>query len=159
MCRLSNLYVIDLFKNTASGGIEWNVANSNPKLMNNPCKIVVRQIQTELKDDPVDISTVLALRVIHNINIQSGSNNGRSNSNILAYIDTFQARNIVSTTNMIGFTSADCVLFAPNGLPAILTLNRAGIIINPNILPDGIVDEVVLTWSVRLEITVNPQED
>ena len=159
MCRLSNLYVIDLLTNTASGGIEWNVANSNPKLMNNPCKIVVRQIQTELKDDPVDISTVLALRVIHNINIQSGSNNGRSNSNILAYIDTFQARNIVSTTNMIGFTSADCVLFAPNGLPAILTLNRAGIIINPNILPDGIVDEVVLTWSVRLEITVNPQED
>ena len=159
MCKLSNFYVVDLFLNTTSGGIEWNVANSTPKLMNNPCKIVVRQIQTELKDDPVDISTVLALRVIHNINIQSGCNNDRSNSNILAYIDTFQARNIVSTTNMIGFTSADCVLFAPNGLPNILTLNRAGIIIDPNILPDGIVDEVVLTWSVRLEITVNPQED
>jgi len=159
MCRLSNLYVIDLFKNTASGGIEWNVANSNPKLMNNPCKIVVRQIQTELKDDPVDISSVVALRVIHNINIQSGCNNGSSNSNTLAFIDSFQARDTISTTNMTGFTSADCVLFAPNGLPNILTLNRAGIVIDPSVLPDDIVDDIALIWSIRLEITVNPQED
>jgi len=154
------MYVVDLFSNTASGGIVWNVANATPKLMNNPCKIIVRQIQTELKDDPKDISTVVDLRVIHNINIQSGCNDyGRSNSNVLAFIDTFQARNTISTTNMTGFTSADCMLFAPNGLPAILNLNRAGVVVAPSLLPDGIVDDDALYWSVRLEITVNPDED
>ena len=159
MCRLSNLFVIDLFSNTATGGIEWNVANSTPKLMNNPCKIIVRQIQTELKDNPVDISTVLDLRVIHNMNIQSGSNNSRSNSNVLAFIDTFQARNTIASSHMTGFTSADCVLYAPNGLPNILTLNRAGVVVTPSVLPDGIVDDDTLIWSLRLEITVNPEQD
>jgi len=159
MCKLSNLYVVDLFENTATGGIEWNVANATPKLMNNPCKIIVRQIQTELKDNPKDISTVLDLRVIHNINVQSGCNSGRSNSNVLAFIDTFKARNTISTTHMTGFTSADCILFAPNGLPNILTLNRAGIVVSPDVLPDGIVDDGDLVWSVRLEITVNPDQE
>ena len=159
MCKLSNLYVVDLFNNVSSGGIELNVANSIPKLMNQPCKIVVRQIQTEMKDSPDDLSTILNLRVIHNINIQSGSNVFGSNSNILAFIDTYQARNTISTTHMIGFTSADCVLFAPNGLPAILTLNRAGIVVVPSLLPDGIVDDPLLYWSVRLEITVNPDQE
>ena len=159
MCKLSNLYVVDLFSNTSSGGIEWNVANSVPKLMNQPCKIIVRQIQTELKDGSDDISTVVDLRVIHNMNIQSGSNDGRSNSNVLAFIDTFQARNTISTTQMTGFTSADCMLFAPNGLPSILNLNRAGVVVAPSLLPDGIVDDDALYWSLRLEITVNPQED
>jgi len=159
MCRLSNMYVVDLFSNTATGGIEWNVANATPKLMNNPCKIIVRQIQTELKDNPIDISTVLDLRVIHNINIQSGSNDGRSNSNVLAFIDTFKARNTIASSHMTGFTSADCILFAPNGLPNILTLNRAGVVVTPAVLPDGIVDDDALYWSVRLEITVNPDEE
>ena len=141
MCKLSNLYVVDLFSNTSTGGIAWNAANATPKLMNIPCKIIVRQIQTELKDNAIDISTVVDLRVIHNMNIQSGSNDNRTNSNVLAFIDTFQARNTISTTNITGFTSADCVFFAPNGLPNILTLNRAGIVVAPSLLPDGIVDE------------------
>jgi len=158
MCKLSNMYVVDLFMNTTSGGIEWNVANANPKLMNNPCKIIVRQIQTELEDNPIDISTYVNLRVIHNINIQSGSNDGRTNSNVLALIDTFQARATISSTHQTGFTSADCILFAPNGLPAILNLNRYG---GTNIAVPvyDIVDNSTLTWCVRLEITVNPDED
>ena len=159
MCKLSNLYVVDLFSNTSTGGIAWNVANATPKLMNIPCKIIVRQIQTELKDNAIDISTVVDLRVIHNMNIQSGSNDNGTNSNVLAFIDTFQARNTISTTNITGFTSADCVLFAPNGLPNILTLNRAGIVLAPSLLPDGIVDNDSLYWSLRLEITINPDEE
>ena len=55
MCRISNLYVVDLFSNTSTGSIEWNVANATPKLMNNPCKIIVKQLTTELKDTTVDI--------------------------------------------------------------------------------------------------------
>ena len=159
MCKLSNMYVVDLYSNTTAGGIEWNVANSTPKLMNNPCKIIVRQIQTELKDNPVDISTVLDLRVIHNMNIQSGSNFRTTNSNVLAFIDTFKARNTIASSHMTGFTSADCILFAPNGLPNILNLNRAGVVVAPAILPDGIVDDASLLWSLRLEITVNPEQD
>jgi hypothetical protein len=182
MCKLSNLYVVDLFDSTSTGGIEWNVANVLPKLMYNKCKIVVKQIQTELKDTVsvpnVDISTVSYLRVIHNINIQSGSNGASSNSNILANINTFQARNTSTTTttytnnvtptantsttnatNIIGYTETNCILYAPNGLPPILKLNRAGIVTLPTILPDGIVDAGTLFWSVRLEITINPDEE
>jgi len=163
MCKLSNLYVVDLFDSTPSGGIVWNVANSLPQLMNKPCKIVVKQITTELKDtasEPsADISTVLYLRVIHNINIQSGSNGASTNSKTLAFIDTFQARNTVSTTNMTGFTTAECKLYAPVGLPPILTLNRAGVATVPNIVADAIVDAATLLWNIRLEITVNPDEE
>ena len=151
MCRISNLYVVDLFSNTSTGSIEWNVANATPKLMNNPCKIIVKQLTTELKDTTVDISDEFNLRVIHNMNIQSGSNNGSSNSNVLAFIDSFQARNYISTTHTLGFTTADCVLFAPNGLPAILTLQRASEL--------RIADTFALTWAVRLEITINPDEE
>ena len=123
MCKLSNLYVLDLFDND-NGAITFNTANSLPKLMNQPCKIVVKQITTELKDGVDDISDEFNLRVIHNMNIQSGSNNGSSNSNVLAFIDSFQARNYISTTHTLGFTTAECKLFAPNGLPNILILQR-----------------------------------
>jgi len=151
MCKLSNFYVVDLVNNITSGGIEWNVANSLPQLMNNKCKIVVKQMQTEIKDgSSADISDEIGLRVIHNMNIQSGYNNGSSNSNILAYIDTFQIRTYVSNY-MVGFTSADCILYAPSGLPAVLSLQRMA--------DSGLVDSLFLSWSVRLEITVNPDQD
>jgi hypothetical protein len=145
------MYVVDLFSNTTTGGIEWNVANATPKLMNNPCKIMVKQLTTELKDGTVDISDEFNLRVIHNMNIQSGSNNGSSNSNVLAFIDSFQVRNYIASTHTLGFTTADCKLYAPNGLPNILLLNRASEL--------GVVDNVALTWAIRLEITINPDEE
>jgi len=119
------MYVVDLFD--YNGFIQWNVANACPKLMNNPCKIVVKQITSELKDDVEDISDEFNLRVNHNMNIQSGSNNGSSNSNVLAFIDNFQVRNYTGTSP-IGFTTTECKLFAPSGLPAILILQRESII-------------------------------
>ena len=61
MCKLSNMYVVDLFSNTSAGGIEWNVTNSAPKLMNRPCKIIVKQLTTELKDGTVDIILILLI--------------------------------------------------------------------------------------------------
>jgi hypothetical protein len=154
MCKLSNFYVVDLFDKTAdNGSIVFNVANSLPQLMNTPCKIVVKQIQTELKDDTVDINASLYLRVIHNINIQSGSNlSGFSSSNTLAFIDSFQARTI-NNLQTTGFTTAECKLFAPTGLPAILTLRRTS---GQNML---IIDDPTLSWAVRLEITINPDQD
>ena len=153
MCRLSNLYVLDLYDNTATGGIEFNVANSIPSLMNAPCKIVVKQIQSDLRNGTPDISNTTHLRVIHNINIQSGTNwPGFSNSNVLAFIDNFQVRT-VDATHMTGFSSTECILYAPNGLPAILTLNRAGT------GTPMIADNAALSWSVRLEITVRPEEE
>ena len=42
MCKLANVVVLDLYDNTSTGGIEFNVANSLPQLMNVPCKIVVK---------------------------------------------------------------------------------------------------------------------
>jgi hypothetical protein len=155
MCKLSNLYVVDLYTNTGSGGIEWNVANSLPQLINNPCKIVVRQLTTELHDNTPDINNANYLRVVHNINIQSGSNkSGFSNSNTLAFIDSFQVRTI-DAQHMIGFTSTNCVLYAPNGLPALLTLNKKGDIG----LGDVILDDATFAWSCRLEITINPDQE
>ena len=142
------MYVVDLFD--YNGFIQWNVANACPKLMNNPCKIVVKQITSELKDDVEDISDEFNLRVNHNMNIQSGSNNGSSNSNVLAFIDNFQVRNYTGTS-LIGFTTAECKLFAPSGLPAILILQRES--------SGGIRNIATLSWAIRLEITVNPDED
>ena len=38
MCRLSNLFFVDLFDKSADNcSIVFNVANSLPKLMNTPC--------------------------------------------------------------------------------------------------------------------------
>jgi hypothetical protein len=155
MCKLSNHHILDLFDNTSTGGIEFNVANSLPKLMNQPCKIIVKQIQTELHDNTPDINAAKYLRVVHNINIQSGSNkSGFSNSNTLAFIDSYQART-VDDQHMIGFTTTDCMLYAPNGLPSILTLQRKG-----NLgFGDFILDDLNLSWCCRLEITVNPDDE
>lgn len=155
MCKMKNVFILDLFDNTSIGGIEFNVANSLPMLMNTPCKIVVRQLTTELHDNTPDINNANYLRVVHNINIQSGSNkSGFSNSNTLAFIDSFQVRTI-DAQHMIGFTSANCVLYAPNGLPALLTLNKKG-----NIgFGDVILDDATFAWSCRLEITINPDQD
>ena len=153
MCKLKNLYVVDLFDSTVSGGIKWNVANACPRLMNNPCKIVVKQMQMELKDSVTNLQAQILLRVIHNINVQSSTNYSTfTNSNTLAFIDSFQGR-LTDTTGdgMTGFTTSDCILYAPNGLPAILELNRVG--------GTSIIDVVNLSWAVRLEITVNPDEE
>jgi len=142
-------------------------------LPSSPNSISLKQIQTELKDGAgTNISAEIYLRVIHNINIQSGSSYpGFSNSNTLAFIDSFQVRSSDSTTvatitnnlsatatstttapdKITGFTSSECILYAPNGLPAILNLNRAGGYV--------VIDKVELSWAVRLEITVNPDEE
>ena len=48
MCKLSNTYILDLADN-GGGAITFNVANSLPQLMNQPCKIVVKQIQSLMK--------------------------------------------------------------------------------------------------------------
>ena len=157
MCKLSNLYVLDLYKNTSAGGIEFNVANSLPKLMNTPCKIVVKQIQAVMQAvSGAILNSVPNLRVIHNINIQSGSNLlGFSSSNTLAFIDSYQIRTAdfsnFGYTNTFGFTNTECILFAPNGLPAILTLNKIGDTGN-----NTGYDNPNNPWTVRLEITVNP---
>ena len=98
MCRLSNLYVLDLWDNDGAGGITFNVANSLPQLMNQPCKIVVKQVQSELVDStaatPISIDDLIYFRVVHNMNVQSGTNlSGFSNSNILCLFDTYKGRN------------------------------------------------------------------
>jgi len=173
MCRLSNLYILDLWDNDGAGGITFNTANSLPQLMNQPCKIVVKQLQSELVDageqapvvipaSSIDIYTYF--RVVHNMNIQSGTNLvGFSNSNILCFFDTYKSRRTFAadatlTNNATGTTETDCTLFAPNGLPAILTLQRWGAT-NAAALSDARRDSSRLSWLVRLEITVNPDQD
>ena len=159
MCKLSNLYVVDLFDNTTSGGIQWNVANSLPQLMNNPCKIVVKQLVSEVEDTTDEIATLIYLRVVHNINIQSGTNyNGFSNSNVLCFFDTFKVRaqTIGPADHYTASTETQCLLYAPNGLPSILNLNRFGKT-NTTISPtDSNCDKSSLSWNIRLEITINP---
>ena len=183
MCKLSNLYILDLWDNDSSGSITFNVANSLPQLMNQPCKIKVKQIQSKLYDagvaaaagppvvveiPPSSIDKYLYLRVVHNMNIQSGSNKaGFSNSNILSLFDTYKGRQTFATgavtaiptvSNAItGTTETNCTLFAPIGLPAILTLQRWGT--DNTTLVDAQHDSVRLSWIVRLEITVNPDQE
>jgi len=167
MCKLSNTYILDLADN-GGGAITFNVANSLPQLMNQPCKIVVKQIQSLMKTAasvalaiPIDLTTAIYLRIVHNINIQSGSNYpGFSNSNILSFIDVSQMRDYTSSTastDTIGFTISENKLFCPNGLPAILTLNRRGWM--DGVANDLQLDTVTLKWTLRLEITVNPDQD
>lgn len=167
MCRLSNMYILDLFDNDGGGGITFNVANSLPQLMNKPCKIVVKQVQGEFVDTTAPAITddnFVYFRVVHNMNIQSGTNkSGFSNSNILCFFDTYKVRlalkNDGTTTGYaVGSTETECTLYAPNGLPAILNLNRWG---SDNTNPpsnDRNVDTAQLAWSLRLEITVNPDD-
>ena len=162
MCKLSNLFVVDLYSDSAAGGtggISWNVANSLPQLMNTPCKIRVKQVQTEIIDPSINIDNKVWFRVVHNMNIQSGTNyNGFSNSNTLCFFDTYKERATLSTTHFASFTETECTLFAPRGLPAILNLNRYGAT-NANPPVDSLQDKVELSWCVRLEITVNPDQE
>ena len=168
MCKLSNMYVLDLWDNDGAGGITFNVANSLPQLMNQPCKIVVKQVQSELVDStatfPISIDNLIYFRVVHNMNVQSGTNlYGFSNSNILCFFDTYKGRKTFNengnlTGHVTGTTESDCTLFAPNGLPNILTLQRWGALNQDNI-QDIRRDSGRLSWIVRLQITVNPHED
>jgi len=168
MCKLSNLYVLDLWDNDGAGGITFNVANSLPQLMNQPCKIVVKQVQSELVDStaatPISIDDLIYFRVVHNMNIQSGTNlNGFSNSNILCLFDTYKGRKTFDsagnlTGHVTGTTESDCTLFAPNGLPNILTLQRWGAL-NQVGIQDTRRDSATLSFLVRLQITVNPDQE
>jgi len=163
MCgKLRNLYVVDLFDNTTSGGISWNVVNTLPQLMNNPCKIVVKQLVSEVEDTTDEIATLIYLRVVHNINIQSGSNySGFTNSNVLCFFDTFKVRTqtIGPADHLTATTETECFLYAPNGLPAILNLNRFGKT-NTTVSPtDSNCDKSSLSWNIRLEITINPDDE
>jgi hypothetical protein len=167
MCKLSNLYVLDLWDNDGAGGITFNVANSLPQLMNQPCKIVVKQVQSELVDStatfPISIDNLIYFRVVHNMNVQSGTNlNGFSNSNILCLFDTYKGRKTFDldgnlTGHVTGTTQSECTLFAPNGLPNILTLQRWGAL-NQVAIQDIRRDSATLSFLVRLEITVNPDQ-
>ena len=170
MCKLSNLYVLDLFDNDGAGGITFNVANSLPQLMNHPCKIVVKQVQGEFVDTSapaITIDNFVYFRVVHNMNIQSGTNNaGFSNSNILCFFDTYKSRlafksDGTASGHAVSITDTNCILFAPNGLPAILNLNRWATtnVTFPTIPVDSKVDSSQLSWCCRLEITVNPDQE
>lgn len=168
MCKLSNLYVLDLFSNTSTGGIEFNVANSLPRLLNAPCKLIVKQMQIELYDTtspaPVpDYSTYVNLRVVHNMITQSGTNdfNGSNTSNVLSFINNYAIRNNGANHKM-SYTETDLKMYLPNGLPSVLVLNKRGAI-NPTTSGqapvDILCDKFDYTWSVKLEITVNPDDE
>ena len=166
MCKLSNMYVVDLYGDSSAGGtggISWNVANSLPQLMNQPCKIRVKQVQTEIIDPAITIENKVWFRVVHNMNVQSGTNyNGFSNSNTLCFFDIYKTRATVTAagvgTHFSSSTETECTLFAPQGLPAILNLNRYGAT-NANPPVDSNQDKVELSWCIRLEITANPDQD
>ena len=164
MCKLSNMYVVDLYGDSSAGGtggISWNVANSLPQLMNQPCKIRVKQVQSEINEQGppvVQIDNKVWFRVVHNMNVQSGTNyNGFSNSNTLCFFDTYKVRTLAND-HMTATTETECTLFAPQGLPAILNLNRYGAT-NANPPVDSNQDKVELSWCIRLEITVNPDQE
>ena len=167
MCKLSNLYVLDLFSNTSTGGIEFNVANSLPRLLNAPCKLIVKQMQIELRDTTAsptpNYSTYVNLRVVHNMITQSGTNNfnGSNTSNVLSFIDNYAIREN-PTDHPMSYNETDLKMYLPNGLPSLLVLNKRGAP-NPTVvngLPvDELCDNINLSWSVKLEITVNPDDE
>lgn len=168
MCKLSNLYVLDLFSNTSTGAIEFNVANSLPRLLNAPCKLIVKQMQIELRDTTAsptpNYSTYVNLRVVHNMITQSGTNNfnGSNTSNVLSFINNFSIRENSSPAHLMSYTETDLKMFLPNGLPSVLVLNKRGA---PNPATTGqapvdeLCDNVDYTWAVKLEITVNPDDE
>ena len=159
MCKLSNLFVVDLYSDGNTGSIFFNVANSIPLLMNQPCKIVVKQVQSAIIYAGANLDDLLNFRVVHNINIQSGTNYpGFSNSNTLCFFDTYKIRVTGSAAHTTATTETECMLFAPLGLPAQLTLNRWGTANALNSL-DKIVDNALLPWCVRLEIIINPDQE
>ena len=159
MCKLSNMYVVDLYNESVGGTITFNVANSLPQLMNQPCKIIVKQIQSQILYGTATLEDVLNFRVVHNINIQSGTNYpGFSNSNTLCFLDTYKIRETTVTNHTTATTETECMLYAPMGLPAILNLNRWGSLNSAGAVDSG-KDNASLPWSVRLEITINPDQE
>ena len=168
MCKLSNLYVLDLFSDISSGAIEFNVANSLPRLLNAPCKLIVKQMQIELHDTTADVhpdySTYVNLRVVHNMITQSGTNNfnGSNTSNVLSFINNYAVRPNTNGAHLLSYTETDLKMYLPNGLPSVLVLNKRGA---PNPATAGqapvdeLCDKVDYTWSVKLEITVNPEDE
>jgi hypothetical protein len=161
MCKLSNLYVLDLFSNTSTGAIEFNVANSLPKLLNAPCKLIVKQMQIELHHGAsLDFTGYVNLRVVHNMITQSGTNNfnGSNTSNVLSFINNFSIRNNPDAQHQMSYSETDLKMFLPNGLPSVLLLNRRGSS-NVDPLNDVSCDLPTLSWAVKLEITVNPDDE
>lgn len=158
MCKTQNLYVLHLGINTASGGIEWETSKFSPQLIDVPCKIVIKQILTEISDSVAhDITGALQFRVIHNIKTNAFSNFLTGTSNTLGFIDAYSIKNNGTNIN-IGYTSTTLQLYAPNGLPSFLTLNRVGAI-PPATDINKIIDDPSLLWSVTLEVTINPDEN
>ena len=159
MCKLSNMYVVDLYNESVNGTITFNVANSLPQLMNQPCKIIVKQVQSQILYGTATLEDILNFRVVHNINIQSGTNYpGFSNSNTLCFLDTYKIRQTTVTNHTTATTETECMLYAPMGLPAILNLNRWGSLNSAGAADSG-KDNASLPWSVRLEITINPDQE
>jgi len=163
MCK-SKVYNVDLFMNTSLGGITWDVQTYMPQMINKPLKIVVKQISMEFKESPDDNSVLVYYRIVHNLNILGACNlfNNNNNSTVLSLIDMYSVRTSVSTTiggdiNKIGSFSPNNILICPNGLPSIMTLQRFGAPNDTGV--DARQDNPLLSWMVKLEITILEPED
>lgn len=158
MCK-SKVYNIDLFMNTASGGIDWEVQTYMPQLMNKPLKIIVRQISSEFEDSPTDNSTLVYYRIVHNLNVLGACNNFNYglNSTVLSLFDMYAVRATIGTTHQQGTSFPNNILICPNGLPSILTLQRFGAPVTTGV--DTNRDDTSLSWMVKLEISILERED
>jgi len=154
LCECNKKITVDLFSNQTDGSIVWDVLRIAPQLTKRPLKLRVLQLQGEFKDNTDDNSTLLYYRVIHNIMVSGFCNDftGLTNSNVLTFFDNFSVRSTISTTHSSGFSNNDISLYCPSGLPNCLVLNRRGT--NSTSGVDSIVDDVDLTWAVKLEITI-----
>lgn len=154
ICECNKKITVDLFSNQDDGSIIFDVLRIAPHLTKRPLKVRVLQLQSEFKDSGDDNSTLLYYRVIHNIMVTGFCNDfeGLTNSNVLTFFDIFAVRNTISTTNSSGFSNNDISLYCPSGLPNTLILNRMGTDSSTGI--DSNVDDVDLTWAVKLEITL-----
>lgn len=156
MCKTQNLYVLHLAM-VEDGSITWDTSILSPQLINKPCKIKVKQVVTEMRDGSANLLTAINLRVIHNIKTNAMTNFFSGSSNILGFIDSYSVRN-TATNHYVGFTSSDLELYAPNGLPNELILNRVGTV-PPATDLNTIIDDATLLWAVTLEVTINPDEN
>lgn len=154
ICECNKKITVDLFSNQVDGSITCDVLRIAPHLTKRPLKVRVLQLQSEFKDTGDDNSTLLYYRVIHNVMVAGFCNDfqGLTNSNVLTFFDIFSVRNTISTTNSSGFSNNDISLYCPSGLPNNLILNRRGTDGSSGL--DAVVDDVDLTWAVKLEITI-----
>jgi len=154
LCECNKKITVDLFSDQSTGAIVWDVLRIAPQLTKRPLKLRVLQLQSEFEDTPDDNSLLLYYRVIHNIMVTGFCNDftGLTNSNVLTFFDSFSVRNTISTTHSQGFSNNDISLYCPSGLPNSLILNRRGT--NSTTGVDSIVDDVDLTWAVKLELTI-----